>query len=70
MGISADYPMLGKDPPACPPTGLGRAIMQYDKNFAPMRGKDVVILQPERAPEGFIYEDATETSPRRRSRTP
>ena len=35
--------------------------MQYDKNFALMRGKDVVILQPERAPEGFIYEDATET---------
>lgn len=61
MGISADYPMLGKDLTRMPADWPGRAIMQYDKNFALMRGKDVVILQPERAPEGFIYEDATET---------
>ncbi len=61
MGISADYPMLGKDLTRMPADWPGRAIMQYDKNFALMRGRDVVILQPERAPEGFIYEDATET---------
>ncbi|GJA43865.1 LTA synthase family protein [Aeromonas caviae] len=61
MGISADYPMLGKDLTRMPADWPGRAIMQYDKNFALMRGRDVVIQQPERAPEGFIYEDATET---------
>ena len=61
MGISADYPMLGKDLTSMPADWPGRAIMQYDKNFALMRGKDVVILQPERAPEGFIYDDASET---------
>ncbi|MGL6470860.1 LTA synthase family protein [Aeromonas caviae] len=60
MGISADYPMLGKDLTRMPADWPGRAIMQYDKNFALMRGRDVVIQQPERAPEGFIYEDATE----------
>ncbi|WP_429174698.1 LTA synthase family protein [Aeromonas salmonicida] len=61
MGISADYPMLGKDLTRMPADWPGRAIMQYDKNFALMRGKDVVILQPERPAQGFIYESATET---------
>ncbi|EKB24640.1 LTA synthase family protein [Aeromonas veronii] len=60
MGISADYPMLGKDLTRMPADWPGRAIMQYDKNFALMRGKDVVILQPERAAEGYIYDDASE----------
>ncbi|MGY3925552.1 LTA synthase family protein [Aeromonas jandaei] len=61
MGISADYPMLGKDLTRMPADWLGRAIMQYDKNFALMRGQDVVILQPERPAEGYRYDDATET---------
>ncbi|QXC38278.1 LTA synthase family protein [Aeromonas jandaei] len=61
MGISADYPMLGKDLTRIPADWPGRAIMQYDKNFALMRGQDVVILQPERPAEGYRYDDATET---------
>ncbi|MFB2872546.1 LTA synthase family protein [Aeromonas jandaei] len=61
MGISADYPMLGKDLTRMPADWPGRAIMQYDKNFALMRGQDVVILQPERLAEGYRYDDATET---------
>ena len=60
MGISADYPMLGKDLTRMPADWPGRAIMQYDKNFALMRGKDVVILQPERAAEGYVYDNASE----------
>lgn len=56
MGISADYPMLGKDLTRMPDDWPGRAIMQYDKNFALMRGKDVVILQPERPAEGYVYD--------------
>ncbi|MFQ2149920.1 LTA synthase family protein [Aeromonas jandaei] len=61
MGISADYPMLGKDLTRMPADWPGRAIMQYDKNFALMRGQDVVILQPERPAEGYRYDDATKT---------
>ena len=61
MGISAGYPMLGKDLTRMPADWPGRAIMQYDKNFALMRGQDVVILQPERPAEGYRYDDATET---------
>ena len=61
MGISANYPMLGKDLTRMPADWPGRAIMQYDKNFALMRGQDVVILQPERAAEGYIYNNVTQT---------
>ncbi|MGY3857829.1 LTA synthase family protein [Aeromonas intestinalis] len=60
MGISADYPMLGKDLTRMPADWPGRALMQYDKNFALMRGNDVVILQPERAPEGYEYDPASQ----------
>lgn len=60
MGISADHPMLGKDLTRMPADWPGRALMQYDKNFALMRGKDVVILQPERPAEGFVYNQTSE----------
>ncbi|MGL5947728.1 MAG: LTA synthase family protein [Aeromonas sp.] len=58
MGISAEYPMLGKDLTQMPADWPGRAMMQYDKNFAYMRGQDVVILQPEQPAQGYVY-DAT-----------
>ena len=61
MGISASYPMLGQDLTRTPDDWPGRAIMQYDKNFALMRGKDVVILQPEQAAEGFVYDATAQT---------
>jgi phosphoglycerol transferase MdoB-like AlkP superfamily enzyme len=64
MGISADYPMLGKDLTRMPADWPGRAIMQYDKNFALMRGKDVVILQPERARKASSTRMRPKRSPR------
>ncbi|PJG59037.1 LTA synthase family protein [Aeromonas cavernicola] len=60
MGISASYPMLGKDLTQMPADWPGRAMMQYDKNFALMQGNDVVILQPERPAEGYVYDFANE----------
>ncbi|MGL5041439.1 MAG: LTA synthase family protein [Aeromonas sp.] len=60
MGVSGDYPMLGKDLTQMPANWPGRAMMQYDKNFALMQGNNVVILQPERAAEGYIYNPTTE----------
>ena len=60
MGISADYPMLGKDLTRMPADWPGRALMQYDKNFALMRGRNVVILQPERDAEGYVYDPASQ----------
>jgi phosphoglycerol transferase MdoB-like AlkP superfamily enzyme len=61
MGVSASYPMLGQDLTKTPADWPGRAIMQYDKNFALMRGKDVVILQPEQPAAGFVYDATAQT---------
>lgn len=58
MGISDSYPMLGRDLTQVSDDWPGRALMQYDKNFAFMQGKDVVILQPEKAAQGFVYNEA------------
>ncbi|WP_413472954.1 LTA synthase family protein [Shewanella baltica] len=60
IGISDSYPMLGRDLTQVSDDWPGRALMQYDKNFALMEGKDVVILQPEKAAQGFEYNEKTE----------
>ncbi|MCL1120891.1 LTA synthase family protein [Shewanella seohaensis] len=60
IGISDSYPMLGRDLTQVSDDWPGRALMQYDKNFALMEGKDVVILQPEKAAQGFQYDEKTE----------
>lgn len=56
IGIEDPTPMIGQD--LSDPGHLvpGRALMQYDRNFALMRGKDVVILQPGKSPESFHYD--------------
>lgn len=61
MGISDRYPMLGRDLNRMPEDWPGRAMMQYDKNFALMKGSDVVILQPEKPASGYVYDNASET---------
>lgn len=61
MGISDSYPMLGHDLNRMPEDWPGRAMMQYDKNFALMKGDDVVILQPEKPASGYVYDNASET---------
>ncbi|MCZ4338192.1 LTA synthase family protein [Shewanella colwelliana] len=60
MGVSASYPMLGYDLTQVADDWPGRALMQYDKNMAYVRGDDVVILQPDRAPSGFKYDFASQ----------
>ncbi|MCJ8302618.1 sulfatase-like hydrolase/transferase, partial [Shewanella sp.] len=61
IGISDSYPMLGQDLTRVRDDWPGRALMQYNKNMAYMRGDDVVVLQPERAAAGFKYDFDTET---------
>jgi len=61
MGISDSYPMLGQDLTRVSDDWPGRALMQYDKNMAYLRGDDVVVLQPEREPSGFKYDFLSET---------
>ncbi|MBO2580382.1 LTA synthase family protein [Shewanella algae] len=59
-GIDATYPMLGRDLSKVADSWPGRALMQYDKNFAYMQGNKVTILQPEKAPATFDYDPVKE----------
>ena len=62
-GIDTPTPMTGQDlndPERLQP---GRAMMQYDNNFAWMQGDSVVILQPGQAPAQFRYAPATGMQP-------
>ncbi|MCW3172115.1 LTA synthase family protein [Shewanella subflava] len=61
IGISGSYPMLGRDLTQQPSDWQGRAMMQYDKNFALLEGKDVTILQPEQPAKSFVYDFSKET---------
>lgn len=56
MGISATYPMLGRDLTQTPEDWAGRALMQYDRNFAYLNGNEVTILQAGKPAAGFVYD--------------
>jgi phosphoglycerol transferase MdoB-like AlkP superfamily enzyme len=56
IGISDTYPMLGRDLTVQSEQWQGRAMMQYEKNFALMEGNKVTILQPERSAESYEYD--------------
>ena len=53
MGIESTHPMIGRD--LLEPRGgdPGRALLQYDNNYAYCRGDDAVILQPGHEPLEF-----------------
>src|SRR5690606_37046551 len=55
-GIDDATPMNGRDLSNSAQTGPGRALMQYDGNFAWMQGDDVVVLQPQKQPQQYRYE--------------
>src|SRR5690606_20077117 len=46
MGIDAEHPMLGRDLSAEPEGLPGRAMMQYEQNYAWMEGGNAVVLRP------------------------
>lgn len=55
IGIADATPMTGRDL-ADPAMRLpGRALMQYDRNFAWLQGDDVVVLQPDKVPSQYRY---------------
>ncbi|QIM62939.1 hypothetical protein A1D29_06350 [Pasteurellaceae bacterium Orientalotternb1] len=53
-GVSGDYPMIGYD--LTQNVDPNRAFMQYDQTQAMMKGSDVIILQPNNAPQGYEYD--------------
>ncbi|WP_394002408.1 LTA synthase family protein [Luteimonas sp. WGS1318] len=52
VGIDDPTPMIGAD--LTRPGGPGRALMQYDQNFAYMTDDAMVVLQPSQAPLAFV----------------
>jgi phosphoglycerol transferase MdoB-like AlkP superfamily enzyme len=56
MGISATTPLLGRDLTQTPADWPGRAMMQYDRNFALLRGDQAVVLTPGKPAGGYLYD--------------
>lgn len=60
MGIQAQHPMTGRDLSNLPESYLGRAMMQYNYNFAWMEqtasGNEVVVLREDKPPAHGVYD--------------
>lgn len=55
IGIDSTHPMVGRDFTKLDDNYQGRAMMQFASNQAYMKGNDVVVLQPNKAPKSFKY---------------
>lgn len=69
MGVDAKHPMPGRDLTREPDDLPGRAMMQYEQNYAWMEGEQVVVLRPEKAAAHARY-DKTEKHLRSVDATP
>jgi phosphoglycerol transferase MdoB-like AlkP superfamily enzyme len=56
MGLDAEHPMPGRDLSAEPESMPGRAMMQYEQNYAWMEGEKAVVLRPDKAPTHAVYD--------------
>ena len=56
MGISAQHPMIGRDLSAEPDGLAGRAMMQYQENYAWMEGNRAVVLRADKEPTYATYD--------------
>ncbi len=48
-GVDAEHPMIGRDISSEPEDMPGRAMMQYEQNYAWMEGQNMVVLRPSKA---------------------
>ena len=55
--VSGTAPFVGHDLLSLAPEQSGRAVMQFGNNHAYMEGEDVIIHQPDRAPEQYRYDN-------------
>lgn len=56
MGIDAQHPMIGRDISSEPDEIAGRAMMQYQDNYAWMEGEQVVVLREDKQPYHATYD--------------
>ncbi|MBI2305957.1 MAG: LTA synthase family protein [Rhodocyclales bacterium] len=58
LGVDSRHPMTGRDLTREAEGLPGRAMMQYNENYAWMEGNQVVVLRPEKAPTHGRYDPA------------
>lgn len=58
MGINAQHPMIGRDISTEPADLAGRAMMQYQQNYAWMEGNQTIVLRAEKDPIYATYDKA------------
>ncbi len=56
LGIDSRHPMIGRDLTREPDGLPGRAMMQYEQNYAWMEGQQVVVLRPGKPPAHGTYD--------------
>jgi phosphoglycerol transferase MdoB-like AlkP superfamily enzyme len=56
MGIDAQHPMIGRDISTEPEGLAGRAMMQYQANYAWMEGNQTVVLRADKTPTFGLYD--------------
>lgn len=57
IGASGEHPMIGNDFTKPMSENQPRAMLQYDKNFAYLKGNQAVIFQPHKKPLTFLLND-------------
>lgn len=55
MGVDAIHPMVGRDLSSEPENLKGRAMMQYEDNYAWLEGDELVVLRPSKPPTHAQY---------------
>ena len=63
VGVDSPTPLMGRDLNRDDPSIDGRALMQYDGNFALMTDTGVTVLQPGRPARGFHYTSGQPLAP-------
>lgn len=60
-GVEVTHPMIGRDISSEPDDLPGRAMMQYQENYAWMEGQDLVVLRPDQAATFEHYDRPSKT---------
>lgn len=55
MGLDAEHPMIGRDMSVLDKSTQGRAMMQFEQNYAWMENNEVVILRPQKPSVFGVY---------------
>jgi len=61
IGVECSTPMVGRDLTTVASGYQGRAVMQYGNNHAYMEGNNVIIHQPYKQSEQYVYDNAVLT---------